>query len=175
MRISRAGAGRRLGVTVKNALIGGVEHGGRYLGVIELGTPAGGTPFQQSEVKRVDYICAQFADFWRAARSSSTKTPFCEDVIRLERLPPATPAGDTSHGGSHPERAALHLPAPAGHRRRVLVLTGMNFRTSFQQERLRQQSSSRRPCRSQKREKRRAGSADRRPGHRGRLESDLVT
>jgi hypothetical protein len=59
----QGGRWERLGVTVKNALCGGVKHGGRYLGVIELVNPAGGTPFQQSEVNALDYICAQFADF----------------------------------------------------------------------------------------------------------------
>jgi hypothetical protein len=53
----------RLGVRVKSAMCGAVQHGGRYLGVIELANPLGGEPFRVTEVNALDYICEQFADF----------------------------------------------------------------------------------------------------------------
>jgi GAF domain-containing protein len=53
----------RLGVQVKSAMCGAVQHGGRYLGIIELMNPLGGEPFRVSEVNALDYICEQFADF----------------------------------------------------------------------------------------------------------------
>jgi hypothetical protein len=53
----------RLGVQVKSAMCGAVQHGGRYLGIIELLNPLGGEPFRVSEVNALDYICEQFADF----------------------------------------------------------------------------------------------------------------
>jgi GAF domain-containing protein len=52
-----------LGIEVKTALCGPVQHGGRYLGIIEVVNPAGDTPFHEGEVNAVDYICEQFADF----------------------------------------------------------------------------------------------------------------
>lgn len=54
---------QRLGVQVKSALCGAVQHGGRYLGIIELVNPLGGEPYRVSEVNALDYICEQFADF----------------------------------------------------------------------------------------------------------------
>jgi GAF domain-containing protein len=52
-----------VGVTPKYALCGGVQLGGRYLGLIELVNPQGDTPFHTSELNALDYICEQFADF----------------------------------------------------------------------------------------------------------------
>lgn len=43
-------------------LSGGVRQGGRYLGMIELANPEGGTPFEDTEINAFDYACAQFAD-----------------------------------------------------------------------------------------------------------------
>jgi hypothetical protein len=54
---------RAVGVSPKSALCGGVSQGGRYLGLIELVNPQGGTPFHFSELNALDYICEQFADF----------------------------------------------------------------------------------------------------------------
>ena len=54
---------QRLGVAVKSAMCGAVQHGGRYLGIIELLNPLGGEPFRVTEVNALDYICEQFADF----------------------------------------------------------------------------------------------------------------
>jgi hypothetical protein len=52
-----------LGVAPTVALCGAVQQGGRYLGLIELVNPQGGTPFHQSELNALDYICQQFAEF----------------------------------------------------------------------------------------------------------------
>lgn len=52
-----------LGVTPRAALCGGVQLGGRYLGLIELANPLGDVPFHQSELNALDYICEQFAAF----------------------------------------------------------------------------------------------------------------
>jgi GAF domain-containing protein len=52
-----------VGVAPKYALCGGVQLGGRYLGLIELVNPLGDTPFHTSELNALDYICEQFADF----------------------------------------------------------------------------------------------------------------
>lgn len=59
----RDGRWAALGVDVKVALCGPVKDGGRYLGILELANPAGGTPFHEGEVNAVDYICEQFAEF----------------------------------------------------------------------------------------------------------------
>ena len=59
----QGGRWEQLGVNVRAALCGAVQHGGRYLGVIELANPGGGSPFNDSEVNALDYICEQFADF----------------------------------------------------------------------------------------------------------------
>ena len=59
----RSGAFAKLGVEVKTALTGSVRHGGRYLGLIELVNPAGGTPFHEGEASALEYVCEQFADF----------------------------------------------------------------------------------------------------------------
>jgi hypothetical protein len=52
-----------VGVAPKIALCGPVRQGGRYLGLIELANPAGGTPFHSSELNALDYVCQQFAEF----------------------------------------------------------------------------------------------------------------
>jgi hypothetical protein len=52
-----------VGVAPKAALCGAVRQGGRYLGMIELVNPEGGTPFHASELNALDYICEQFAEF----------------------------------------------------------------------------------------------------------------
>ena len=54
---------RAVGVAPRAALCGAVQQGGRYLGLLELVNPQGGTPFHQSELNALDYICEQFADF----------------------------------------------------------------------------------------------------------------
>ncbi|MEO8905481.1 MAG: hypothetical protein ABI488_23440 [Polyangiaceae bacterium] len=52
-----------VGVAPRAALAGGVQQGGRYLGLIELVNPLGDAPFHAAEVNALDYICAQFAEF----------------------------------------------------------------------------------------------------------------
>ncbi|MET0793779.1 MAG: GAF domain-containing protein, partial [Polyangiaceae bacterium] len=52
-----------LGIQPRVALCGPVQQGGRYLGLIELVNPLGDTPFHQSEINALDYICEQFAEF----------------------------------------------------------------------------------------------------------------
>jgi len=52
-----------LGVTPRAVLCGGVQLGGRYLGLIEIANPHGDIPFHQSELNALDYICEQFAAF----------------------------------------------------------------------------------------------------------------
>ncbi len=56
------GAMARLGVTARSVLCGAARQGGRYLGMIELANPAGGTPFQENEQSALEYLCAQFAE-----------------------------------------------------------------------------------------------------------------
>ena len=58
-----SGRWQALGVEVKTAVCGAVRQGGRYLGAIELVNPLGGTPFHDTEVNALDYICEQFAEF----------------------------------------------------------------------------------------------------------------
>jgi hypothetical protein len=53
----------RLGVQAKQILSGAARHGGRYLGLIEIANPLGGTPFHQGETNAFEYVCEQFADF----------------------------------------------------------------------------------------------------------------
>jgi GAF domain-containing protein len=48
---------------LRHVLCGAVRQGGRYLGLIELGNPAGGTPFAKNEINALDYACEQFAEF----------------------------------------------------------------------------------------------------------------
>jgi hypothetical protein len=47
----------------KRVLSGGVSQSGRYLGLIELGDPAGGHAFNDNEVNALTYACGQFAEF----------------------------------------------------------------------------------------------------------------
>lgn len=56
------GAMARLGVTPRFVLCGAARQGGRYLGMIELANPAGGTPFHENEESALEYLCAQFAE-----------------------------------------------------------------------------------------------------------------
>lgn len=62
--VPRAVSGRweHAGTPLGWVLSGGVRQGGRYLGMIELANPAGGTPFEDTEINAFDYACAQFAD-----------------------------------------------------------------------------------------------------------------
>src|ERR1700742_4019632 len=53
-----------------------------------------------------------------AARWSSTKTPSYLGRDTPLKAASATAAAGASYGGSHPERAPFHVPAPAGDRRR---------------------------------------------------------
>jgi hypothetical protein len=66
-----------LGVTPKQVMVRGARHGGRYLGMIELGNPQGGSPFHESEVNALEYVCEQFADF-----VASRPIVLDEDVVR---------------------------------------------------------------------------------------------
>jgi hypothetical protein len=59
----RDGIWSLLAIEPRYALCGPVKHGGRYLGLIQLVNPSGGTPYHQSEANALDYICKQFADF----------------------------------------------------------------------------------------------------------------
>jgi len=59
----RGGRFAALGIHVKMALCGPVHQGGRYLGVIELVNPVGGTAFHEGEINAFDYVCEQFAEF----------------------------------------------------------------------------------------------------------------
>jgi hypothetical protein len=52
-----------LGVTPRVAMCGAVRQGGRYLGLIQLANPLGGTPFHDAEANALDYVCQQFAEF----------------------------------------------------------------------------------------------------------------
>jgi hypothetical protein len=56
------GAMARLGVSPRSVLCGAARQGGRYLGMIELANPSGGTPFQENEQSALEYLCAQFAE-----------------------------------------------------------------------------------------------------------------
>jgi hypothetical protein len=52
-----------LGVTPRQVLVGPVKHGGRYLGLIQVVNPSGGTPFHDAEANALEYLCKRFADF----------------------------------------------------------------------------------------------------------------
>jgi len=65
-----------LGVTPRAVLCGGVQLGGRYLGLLEIANPHGDIPFHQSELNALDYICEQFAAFL-----SKKPIVLSEDVI----------------------------------------------------------------------------------------------
>jgi hypothetical protein len=59
----RSGAFEKLGMTPQMVLCAPVRQGGRYLGLIELANPLGGTPFHESEASALEYVCEQFAEF----------------------------------------------------------------------------------------------------------------
>jgi hypothetical protein len=48
---------------LEHVLCGAARQGGRYLGLVELANPAGGTPFGANEINALDYACEQFAEF----------------------------------------------------------------------------------------------------------------
>ena len=54
---------QKLGLAPRAVLAGAARLGGRYLGLIELVNPAGGTPFHDGEANALDYVCEQFAEF----------------------------------------------------------------------------------------------------------------
>jgi hypothetical protein len=58
-----SGSLAKLGVQPKTVLCGAARLGGRYLGLIELANPLGGTPFHSGEANALDYVCEQFAEF----------------------------------------------------------------------------------------------------------------
>jgi hypothetical protein len=60
---ARSGAFEKLGTEPRLVLAAGVRQGGRYLGLIELANPAGGTPFHEGEASALEYVCEQFAEF----------------------------------------------------------------------------------------------------------------
>jgi len=60
---THSGAFGLLGVEPRQAIVRGARQGGRYLGLIELGNPQGGTPFHEGEVNALEYVCEQFAEF----------------------------------------------------------------------------------------------------------------
>ncbi|HEV8551630.1 MAG TPA: hypothetical protein VGQ57_21425 [Polyangiaceae bacterium] len=66
-----------LGVEPNQIMVRGARHGGRYLGMIELGNPLGGSPFHDGEVNALEYVCEQFADF-----VASRPVVLDEDVVR---------------------------------------------------------------------------------------------
>lgn len=66
-----------LGVAPRQVMARGARHGGRYLGMIELGNPQGGSPFHESEVNALEYVCEQFADF-----VASRPIVLDEDLVR---------------------------------------------------------------------------------------------
>jgi hypothetical protein len=57
------GRWRKAASPPRRVLCGGVSQAGRYLGVIELGDPAGGQPFNDNERNALVYACEQFAEF----------------------------------------------------------------------------------------------------------------
>jgi hypothetical protein len=59
----RGGRWRFAAAPLELVLCGAARQGGRYLGLIELANPVGGTPFSKGEVNAVDYACEQFAQF----------------------------------------------------------------------------------------------------------------
>jgi len=52
-----------IGVVPEVAIIGPVQHHGRYLGAIELANPLGGGAYTEHESHALDYICEQLAEF----------------------------------------------------------------------------------------------------------------
>jgi len=60
---THSGAFGLLGVEPRQAMVRGARQGGRYLGLIELGNPQGGSPFHEGEVNALEYVCEQFAEF----------------------------------------------------------------------------------------------------------------
>jgi hypothetical protein len=52
-----------LGIEPRQVMARGARHGGRYLGLLELANPQGGSPFHENEVNAFEYVCEQFADF----------------------------------------------------------------------------------------------------------------
>jgi hypothetical protein len=60
---THSGALGRLGVEPRQVMVRGARQGGRYLGLIELGNPQGGSPFHEGEVNALEYVCEQFAEF----------------------------------------------------------------------------------------------------------------
>ncbi|MBM4363647.1 MAG: hypothetical protein FJ104_13275, partial [Deltaproteobacteria bacterium] len=57
------GRWNRVGVVPALAALAGVQLGGRYLGVLELANPLGGTPLHSGELNALEYIAQQFAEF----------------------------------------------------------------------------------------------------------------
>ena len=60
---THTGAFAKLGVEPRTVLSAPARQGGRYLGLIELANPLGGTPFHEGEVSALEYVCEQFAAF----------------------------------------------------------------------------------------------------------------
>jgi hypothetical protein len=60
---THSGAFGPLGVEPRQVMVRGARQGGRYLGLIELGNPQGGSPFHEGEVNALEYVCEQFAEF----------------------------------------------------------------------------------------------------------------
>ncbi|HEY3497036.1 MAG TPA: hypothetical protein VGK73_20195, partial [Polyangiaceae bacterium] len=60
---SRSGAFEKLGTEPQMVLSAPARQGGRYLGLIELANPLGGTPFHEGEASALEYVCEQFAAF----------------------------------------------------------------------------------------------------------------
>jgi hypothetical protein len=60
---TRSGAFEKLGVEPRAVLACAARQGGRYLGIIELANPQGGTPFHEGEANALEYVCEQFAEF----------------------------------------------------------------------------------------------------------------
>jgi hypothetical protein len=73
---ARTGAFEKLGTAPQLLLSAGVRQGGRYLGLIELANPVGGTPFHEGEASALEYVCEQFAEF-----VASRPVVLDEDVI----------------------------------------------------------------------------------------------
>jgi hypothetical protein len=74
---THSGAFDALGVEPRQVMVRGARQGGRYLGLIELGNPQGGSPFHEGEVNALEYVCEQFAEF-----VASRPVVLEEDVVR---------------------------------------------------------------------------------------------
>jgi len=74
---THSGAFDALGVEPRQVMVRGARQGGRYLGLIELGNPQGGSPFHEGEVNALEYVCEQFAEF-----VASRPVVLDEDVVR---------------------------------------------------------------------------------------------